>query len=892
VNPFSPDTHPALQRACRLSRFAARLLAVRPELAAWLADTLEQPFAQTEMDDFLAQQKIVDENALKSALRQLRSRVMLRTLARDLLGVADLEEVTATYTALAETAIGFTLPPLHEGLRMVHGDPLDSRSRPQQMIVVGMGKLGGGELNASSDIDLIFLYPEEGETNGPKPVSNHEFFARLGRKLIAALGETTADGFVFRVDMRLRPWGDSGPIVCSFAALEAYLLAHGRAWERYAWIKGRALTGGRLDELQAIVGPFVFRKYLDFGAIASLRDLHAQIRREVARRELADDIKLGPGGIREIEFIAQVFQIIRGGRMAELRQRPTLTILETLGARSVLPADAVGELRAAYVFLRKLEHRLQYLDDAQTQMLPTSAQDRALIAESMGYPDWPRFEADLDRQRDGVERHFGKVFAAQDDHADHDLAGIWHAPEASGEQLAQLGFGTPEDTARRLANYKRSSRYRLLPATNQRSIDSLMPRLVELAATQPAPDVALSRVLSLLEAIGGRNTYLTLLREHPAGLELAVRLCGLSPWAAEYLAHNPILLDELLYSEALFALPDWPLLRQQLSSRLAESEDVERQMDELRHFKHQQNFRLLAQDLAGQLTVETLSDHLSALADICLAETVRLCWAQLANRHRNIPRFAVIGYGKLGGKELGYASDLDVIFLYDDDHERAAEVYARLAQRVNAWLSATTPAGRLYETDLRLRPDGAAGLLVSSIEAFEQYQKSQAWTWEHQALTRARFCAGDEGVARRFEAIREQVLRLPRDPVRLREEVLAMRQKMRDGHPNPGGLFDLKHDRGGIVDVEFCVQYLILGHASRHPSLTANIGNLALLRLGAELGLIAAEVAEAAREAYREYRRKQHQIRLQGVESARVPAESVAGHVQAVGRLWDAVFST
>jgi [glutamine synthetase] adenylyltransferase / [glutamine synthetase]-adenylyl-L-tyrosine phosphorylase len=892
VNSFSPDTHPALRRVSRLSRFAARLLAARPELAAWLADTLERPFSKGEMDNFLAHQQTAGENALKSALRQLRNRVMLRTLARDLLGLADLDEVTGVYTALAETAIGFALPLLHEGLREMHGDPMDSRDRPQQMIVVGMGKLGGGELNASSDVDLIFLYPEEGETDGPKPVSNHEFFARLGRKLIAALGETTAEGFVFRVDMRLRPWGDSGPIVCSFAALEAYLLAHGRAWERYAWIKGRSLTGDRLDELQAIVGPFVFRKYLDFGAIASLRDLHAQIRREVARKDLADNIKLGPGGIREIEFIAQVFQIIRGGRMAELRQRPTLAILETLGARRLLPADAVGELRAAYVFLRTLEHRLQYLDDAQTQTLPASEQDRALIAEGMSYSGWPEFKADLDGQRDRVEAHFGGVFTAQGDHADHALAGIWHAPEASGEQLAQLGFGTPGETARRLSDYKRSSRYRLLPAANQRSIDSLMPRLVELAAAQSVRDVALSRVLSLLEAIGGRSTYLTLLREHPAGLELTVRLCGLSAWAAEYLARNPILLDELLYSEALFALPDWPLLRQQLSSRLAESEDVERQMDELRHFKHQQTFRLLAQDLTGQLTVETLSDHLSALADICLTETVRLCWAQLANRHRDIPRFAVIAYGKLGGKELGYASDLDLIFLYDDDHEWAAEVYARLAQRVNAWLSATTPAGRLYETDLRLRPDGAAGLLVSSIDAFEQYQKSQAWTWEHQALTRARFCAGDESVGRRFETIREQILRLPRDAVKLKEEVLAMRQKMRDGHPNPGDLFDLKHDSGGIVDVEFCVQYLILGHASEHPSLAANIGNLALLRLAAELGLIAAEVAEAAREAYREYRRRQHEMRLQGTESARVPPDLVAEHVRSVRRLWDTVFST
>jgi [glutamine synthetase] adenylyltransferase / [glutamine synthetase]-adenylyl-L-tyrosine phosphorylase len=890
VNSFSPDTSAALHRVCRLSHYAARLLAARPELAEWLASSLNEPFGAESMKAFLQTRSTDGEEDLKSALRTLRSRVMLHTLSRDLLGLADLEEVTGTYTALAETAIRSALPLLHARLAEVHGEPLDSAGNPQQLIVVGMGKLGGRELNASSDVDLIFLYPEEGETGGGKPVSNHEFFARLGRKLIAALDEITGDGFVFRVDMRLRPWGDSGPLVCSYAALEAYLLAHGRAWERYAWIKGRALTGVRLDELEAIIRPFVFRKYLDFGAIASLRELHAQIRREVARRELADNIKLGAGGIREIEFIAQVFQIIRGGRIAELRRRPTLLILETLAAKDILPAGTVAELREAYVFLRNLEHRLQYLEDAQTQTLPAYDGDRALIAEGMGFAGWTEFQAGLVRQRGSVDNHFSQIFATRDDRNEHPLAAVWRAPDASRELLSELGFDDVDEMMRRLTTYKRSSRYRLLPAANQHNIDKLMPTLIEMSAAQPAPDAAMLRVLTLLESIGGRGTYLTLLREYPAGLDLMVRLCGLSSWAADYLTRNPILLDELLFSDALFTPPDWPELRQQLTGRLGEAEGAEQAMDALRHFRHQQTFRLLAQDLTGQLAVEALSDHLSALADLCLEETLQLCWELYANRHRDIPRFAIIGYGKLGGKELGYASDLDLTFLYDDDHEMAAEIYAKLAQRLNAWLSAITPAGRLYETDLRLRPDGAAGLLVSSAEAFEQYQKESAWTWEHQALTRARFCAGDPAIGRRFEALREDILRLPRDATKLRTEVLEMRRKMLDGHPNASGLFDLKHDRGGIVDVEFCVQYLVLAHAAEHPQLTDNIGNLALLSRCAGIGLISKETAENARLAYREYRKWQHALKLQSVDSARLPHEDLGIHIKAVRDLWSAVF--
>jgi glutamate-ammonia-ligase adenylyltransferase len=890
-----PEEGRLLRHALSCSLYMRRLLESDASLLPPLITHLHRPWNFAEMRAFLADHASADEAGLKQALRKLRQHVMLRVIARDLNRLGGLDEVMHTMTDLAEVAVSFALEHLDRWQQAIYGVPVDHDGVPQQLIVVGMGKLGGRELNVSSDIDLIFAFEEDGETTGPKSVSNHEYFSILGKKLIAAIGEATVDGFVFRVDMRLRPYGDSGPLAGSFAMLEQYYQSQGREWERYAWIKGRVIAGPE-KALQDLLRPFVFRKYLDYSAFASMRDLKAQIQREVARRDMRDNIKLGPGGIREIEFIAQVFQLVRGGRDGELQIRPTLAVLARVAQKGLLPQETVRQLSEAYVFLRNLEHRLQYLQDAQTQMLPSDDENRLRIARGMGYDDWETFVSALQPHRDAVEHHFSQVFSMQQpaEPQASPLADVWlgELPDEEIERrLAGHGYGNAGECRQHLQSVKRSARYEHLPTASRERFDALLPTVLKLAGETENADDTLKRMLHLLESICRRASYLALLAEYPQALQLVTKLASASPWLAGYLAQHPILLDELLDTRTLYAAPDFSALAAELARRLAEVDgDVERQMDVMRHFKHAHIFRFAAQDLAGDLPLEKLSDYLSALADLILEAVLKTVWPIVRGKHRDTPAFAVIGYGKLGGKELGYASDLDIIFLYDDPAPEAGEVYARFGQRIANWLNSLTSAGLLYETDLRLRPDGASGLLVSTIEAFESYQKSKAWTWEHQALTRARFCAGDAAIGQAFHRIRVEILSQQRDAEKLREEVIAMREKMRDGHPNTTDLFDIKHDAGGIVDVEFIVQYLVLAHARMHPELTENRGNIALLGYAASLGLIPEALAVRVADAYRELRRCQHALRLQGAAESRVALESVAGDVAAVRELWKTVF--
>ena len=873
------------------SRYARQLVAARPELREELERSKDSGWTREAMQAFLRERGAVDEGALHSALRKLRQRVLLRTMARDLSGRAGLDEVCGTMSTLAEVAVDASLAVLEPAIEQSTGAPMSNVRRPG-LVVVGMGKLGGGELNVSSDVDLVFLYPEDGQSDDGRE-GNLEFYTQLGRRLIAALDERTEDGFVFRVDMRLRPWGDSGALATSFDALEEYFVAHGREWERYAWIKARALgSGGGNGALAAIVRPFVYRKYLDYGAFAAMRELHAQIREEVARRELTDQIKLGPGGIREIEFIAQAFQLVRGGRDPALQIRPTLKVLALLAQRKLLPVAGFEELSGAYVFLRRLEHRLQYLDDAQTHELPGGTEDRSLVARAMDFDSWDAFRAALEAHRARVSWHFEQVFSVEEV-PKHALAPLWAGPEQTEARLAQLGFRDTAGAAARLAAVRSGARYAGLPQASRARFDALIPRIIEESAAQEDPDSALARTLEFMETVSRRAAYLALLDEHPAALARLAQLLGASSWAAEYLNRHPIVLDELLDARTLFARPDWNAFARDLRRQLAARQgDEERQMDCLREEHHAQVFRLLAQDLSGVLGVERLADDLSDLADVMLQVTLELCWTQLRTRHRDEPRFAIVGYGKLGGKELGYASDLDLIFLYDDPDERAPEIYARLAQRLSRWLTSRTAAGVLFDIDLRLRPEGGSGLLVSSIDAFRRYQRESAWTWEHQALTRARFCAGEAAVGAAFEEERRAILQIERNEAKLREDVLSMREQLLQGHPNESGLFDLKHDRGGMIDIEFIVQMLVLAHAHRRPELTANDGNIALLKLAAKLGLIPGDSADAVADAYREFRRRQHRLRLNGAKYARVPAGEVQNHIDATRALWRKVFGT
>jgi glutamate-ammonia-ligase adenylyltransferase len=894
-----------LERALAFSHYAARALAAEPSLRGVLEATLDSPFAWSQaLPAIRATVDARDGAALAASLRRLRRRVFMHTMLRDLTGRAPLGEIVAAMTALAETAIRSAVELHSAALSDVHGVPRGRDSgAPLALIVVAMGKLGGGELNVSSDVDLVFVYPEDGETAGPRVIDNREYFERVGRKVVAALHEVTADGYVFRVDMRLRPYGDSGPLAISFPALEHYFVAQGRTWERYAWLKARALTGERDGELDAMITPFVYRKYLDYDAYAGLRDVHRQIRAQEGRRGYASDIKLGSGGIREIEFTTQALQLVRGGREPALRIRSTLTSLATLAERGILPRSAAESLSEAYTFLRTLEHRLQYRDDRQTQTLPDSEEERALLAQTMSLADEGDLERSLTRHRAAVELQFGAVLGpveGEQESAPSWYRDLWEEPAPVDPLLSELrgaGFAEPETLIDTLRRARQGTRYAQLPALSKQRFDALVPELLRVAAEYRGAgadaQTLFARLFTLLEAVSRRSAYLALVIEHPPLLPRLAELMAASAWAADYVTLNPILLDELLDLRILEEEPNAAEWRAELARRLEQhASDPERQMDVLRHFQRAQTIRLLMQDLNGRLTVERLADHLSALADAILDATIACCWAQMPDTNDLVPRFSIVAYGKLGGKELGYASDLDLVFIYDDAREGAPERYARLAQRINNWLTSITAAGRLYDTDLRLRPDGAKGLTVSSLRAFHEYQREHAWTWEHQALTRARFAAGDAATGAAFEAEREAVLRLPRDLTRLATDVVDMRRRIAAGHANPTSRFDVKHDAGGMVDIEFAVQYLVLAHASARPELTANIGNIALLLLAGELGLVTTDAATGGADAYRAYRRAQHRMRLTGAPHARVEPEPYATNRAAVDRLWREIFGT
>ncbi|MFZ6772771.1 bifunctional [glutamate--ammonia ligase]-adenylyl-L-tyrosine phosphorylase/[glutamate--ammonia-ligase] adenylyltransferase [Undibacterium sp. SXout7W] len=893
------------------SRFLHRWLLGDPLRQARLDQISGLSLSQTIFAEIL-QKDIAAGASLNKAMRQLRNLVICTLISRDLRGQADMHEVVTTISEFADFVVQQHLAALNLEMQALYGIPIGQDSGTEQaMIVLGMGKLGGYELNVSSDIDLIFCYAEDGDTqtseSSQRGLSNHEYFSRLGKKLIAAISEVTEDGFSFRVDMALRPNGASGPLVASFGMIEEYFLIQGREWERYAWVKARAMTGKAddIETLEKIITPFVYRRYLDYGSIDSLRSMHAQIRAEVVRQETkhperSNNVKLGRGGIREVEFLAQVFQLIRGGRDLSLRDRSTRNTLNTLADKGILEHATVTKLLDSYAFLRNVEHRLQYLDDAQTHTFPARQEDQLLIAQMMNCASVDELLQQLTHHRQFVAEQFDAIFKEKANDAGDNSKDTLEASLSCNDQdelmkahLISIGFADVSGAAQRLLATWQSARIQSLSEASRKKMLTLVNNALGLIARQGGNQLrTLNLLLDFLEAIVRRSAYLSLLIEYPHALARVVRMMEASDWAAKFLTRHPILLDELLDESSLHRRPDWAEARADLQAQLAQHQgDTERQMETLREFHHALQFRLLAQDLEGQLSVEHLADELSQLADLMVAATIQAVWETIASRHRPEPSFAVIAYGKLGGKELGYASDLDVIFLYDDEDQEAPANYAKLAQRFITWMTSHTPAGILFDIDIALRPDGASGLLVSSVPSFARYQEKSAWLWEHQALTRARFCAGNPTIGQKFEAIREEMLRKPRDTDALCNEVVSMRKKMHDAHVNRSALFDLKHDAGGMIDIEFIVQYLVLKHAHLHPQLTANIGNIALLKLCGELGLIDAELAQQTAIAYRRFRKLQHNIRLHGEDRARVEADSVAKESDFTKRLWASLFS-
>ena len=895
------------------SRFVQR---IRRRYSGERADMPVGPPDATLIDQ-MVQRLMAQGRALPSALRVARNLVIERLAVLDVEQGAPLETVTRAMTDLAEVALERALARARDEEGRRHGQPRTDDGRPIDLWVVGMGKLGSRELNVSSDIDLVYVYEEEGLTDGEVPVTAHEFFSKVVKRIYSLIGDVTDDGFVFRVDLALRPNGHSGPPVVSLAMLEDYLHVQGREWERLAWLKSRvvapreAVTSGRAQALGSAISPFVYRKYLDYGVFEGLRQLHRKIRDEAQRRaagrpERANDVKLSRGGIREIEFIVQLLLVVRGGHFPEIRSRSTLKSLTKLVAHGLMRPDTAQRLAQAYVFLRRIEHRIQYLDDQQTHLLPSGDGDLAWIGASMGLPcnaDACALLEELGLTREFVAGEFDALL-----HEGRDPG-----PSAQGKACVNCNKPLlpvdaeaflermPAALGQRLKAWVRQPKVASLKEESRLRLARLMQRAEAGIEAGDCTEEAALRFLDWLDPLLRRESYLTLLVERPEVQRRLLRLLGLARWPMRYLLRHPGVIDELADERQLRERFDREEFSREMQARHAAwvrsgEASEESLLDTLRRAHHAEVFRTLVRDVEGRITVEQVADDLSALADTMIELTLQWAWSHFKQRHRSVEeghRLAVIAYGKLGGKELGYGGDLDLVFLYEDEDEHAQEVYGAFVRKLITWLTLRTNSGELFDIDTALRPNGNSGLLVTSMDAFERYQMGRgsntAWTWEHQAITRARWCAGVPELAERFERVRRGVLCAPREAAALREEVRAMREKVRASRPVPTGRFDVKHSQGGMMDAEFAVQQLVLTHSATHAQLQANSGNIALLRTAETCGLLPAGVGFAAADAYRELRRAQHRARLDEQATQFDPGELAAAR-EAVMALWRAVF--
>jgi [glutamine synthetase] adenylyltransferase / [glutamine synthetase]-adenylyl-L-tyrosine phosphorylase len=890
------------------------------------ADRLTAAVAPTELAASLAAElqqhagaSAADEAEFMTALRKIRRREMMRIAWRDIAGWATVDETLTSLSVLADALIQSAVDYARVQLREVYGTPRDALGADQPLIVVGMGKLGGGELNFSSDVDLVFLFPSAGDTDGRRSIANEEYFARLGRVVIKLLDAPTADGFVLRVDMRLRPFGDSGPLATSASFFEGYLETHGRDWERYAWVKARAITGvaAYAAIYEGSIRPFVYRRYLDFGMFDALREMKALIEREVARRELNDHVKLGPGGIREIEFIVQAVQLVRGGQDRRLQTQSLREALPRLAGSKLLEPAVVRELGDAYRFLRKLENALQMLADQQTHTLPAGSLERERLTIALQFPSWEALAVAIEQRRALVSRHFRDLLAGEaksqsaNGGAAESFGALWERGGTSAEFAAVMADTLPnaEPCAVQLAELRGSSLVRRLDAVGRKRLDVLIARLVAELPRLAEPSAVLKRIVRIIEAIGPRSAYFALLNENAVARARLIELCGHGEFLSAQLAASPILLDELIDESLFGAVPRRAELEQDAAEKLlgVGDDDPEREVEALRHFQRAAVFRVAVADLTGRLPLMQVSDALTEIAEIIVEHAMRLAWRQMTAQFgtpqcgvgeaRRSVRVCAVAYGKLGGRELGYGSDLDLVFLHDSSGERQetdAEkptdnqvFFVRLAQRIVHLLTMHSAAGRLYEVDQRLRPSGKGGMLITQIDAFADYQKNEAWTWEHQALLHARAVAGDSELRARFEQVRDTALQRDVKRAGLAREVGEMRERMRRelSRAKPGQL-DLKQDRGGVADIEFLAQYWALLYAASHPPVAMFSDTIRQLESVASADLVPQADVDVLTHAYRVYRARTHRLSLEGAPPL-VDATDFTNERAAVATIWN-----
>jgi glutamate-ammonia-ligase adenylyltransferase len=933
----TPAFRASLDTVLAASDFVADACARDATLVEWLASPqgVARPLVIAETVAELAVARPLDSEKAPAALdeadcmallRRIRRREMVRIAWRDLAGWADLNETLGGLSALADALIQAAVAYARHSLSELYGVARDAAGAEQPLIVVGMGKLGGGELNFSSDVDLVFLFPSAGETDGRRAISNEEYFTRLGRLVIKLLDAATADGFVLRVDMRLRPFGDSGPLAVSSAFLEDYLETHGRDWERYAWVKARAITApaAYAEIYEAAIRPFVYRRYLDFGMFESLREMKALIEREVARRDLSEHIKLGPGGIREIEFVVQALQLVRGGQDRRLQMQGLREALPRLSGGKLLDPAAVQELGDAYSFLRRLENRLQMRADQQTHTLPSTELERARLAAAMGHASWPELAAAIEVQRGAVARHFHELLAteraassARAEGSSDGFVSVWERGGAAAEfaaALAREGHADAQACGVQLADLRSSGLVRRLDAVGRKRLDTLVGHLLRIVRSCAEPATVLKRVIRILEAIGPRSAYFALLNENEAARRRLLDLCGYGDFLAAQISTSPILLDELIDESLYDALPTRAELEREVRDKLAGvgDDDPEREVEALRHFQRAAVFRVAVADLTGLLPLMRVSDALTDIAEIIVEEAMRLAWRQMTTQfgtpmcgepnNRRAVRVCAVGYGKLGGYELGYASDLDLVFLHDSAGERQETdsarptdnqvFFVRLAQRIVHLLTMHSAAGRLYEVDVRLRPSGKGGMLITQIGAFAEYQRAEAWTWEHQALLHARAVAGDRELRAQFETVRTEVLQQSVKRETLQREVHDMRERMRrELSKARAGQVDLKQDRGGIADIEFLAQYWALRFARDYPPVVMFSDTIRQLESVASADLVPQSAVDVLVDAYRAYRARTHRLSLADAKPI-VSVEEFAAERAAVKTIWDATMTT